>query len=417
MIRVARFVLGALALGLAATVGCLFPDPYSGQGLSGQGGQTGPCTVAQCDDHNPCTKDSCTANGCEHDNDDTAQADDGNECTDDKCVDGAHPHPAMVGKACGKDGMLTCDAKGGCSGCTNADQCGTSDECQMATCMAATCIRDFKPLGTKVVTAKLSGDEPGDCTSTMCDGSGHIVLLADAMDTPDDSMECTVGHCVDGKPVQTNSAIGLPCADGVTFCNATQSCVVCASDANCPASTKCYKEAECVSCNDGKKNGDETDADCGGPCGNKCVDGKTCSVNEDCLHDVCLSGKCVSCSDGIQNNSEGGVDCGGSCALKCKDGTLCSNAGDCESGQSANGFCCNLACTDPCTACDISPKEGTCSQVPKGHDDPASMCTGTSTCKNGSCVPDGGKNHFGQPCLIGPDCFSGICSSQTLTCN
>jgi hypothetical protein len=118
----------------------------------------------------------------------------------------------------------------------------------------------------------------------------------------------------------------------------------------------------------------------------------------------------------VQNNGEAGTDCGGSCALKCTDGTPCSTTGDCSSAKCWDGFCCNTACTGSCTACDVPGKEGTCTQVAKGHDDLDSMCSGTMTCKNGACVSDVNKSHFGEMCQNGLDCFSGICAGIPLTC-
>ena len=119
----------------------------------------------------------------------------------------------------------------------------------------------------------------------------------------------------------------------------------------------------------------------------------------------------------MKNGDEVGKDCGGLCALKCPDGTPCTNVGDCDSGQCADGICCNTACTSACTACNISMKVGICSQLGKGYDDTNPVCPNGKTCSNGSCVNDGGKKHFGQPCTKAVECFSGSCSGQTFTCN
>jgi hypothetical protein len=51
-------------------------------------------------------------------------------------------------------------------------------------------------------------------------------------------------------------------------------------------------------CNNGVKDGDETDKDCGGSCA-VCAEGATCKVKADC-EKLCLDGKCVnaqSCAD------------------------------------------------------------------------------------------------------------------------
>src|SRR5688572_25516402 len=58
-------------------------------------------------------------------------------------------------------------------------------------------------------------------------------------------------------------------------------------------------------CNDGMRNGDESDRDCGGSCG-PCGDGQRCGAPGDCGSKVCKNGVCVapSCTDGIANGNE-----------------------------------------------------------------------------------------------------------------
>lgn len=46
-------------------------------------------------------------------------------------------------------------------------------------------------------------------------------------------------------------------------------------------------------CADHKKNGDETDIDCGGIECPKCEDMKICKANCDCISDICQNNKCV----------------------------------------------------------------------------------------------------------------------------
>jgi hypothetical protein len=52
------------------------------------------------------------------------------------------------------------------------------------------------------------------------------------------------------------------------------------------------------SCNDGVRNGGETDVDCGGPCTGKCALGKGCSAKSDCASGDCVLGVCTDCSTG-----------------------------------------------------------------------------------------------------------------------
>ena len=45
-------------------------------------------------------------------------------------------------------------------------------------------------------------------------------------------------------------------------------------------------------CNDGMKNGPESDVDCGGDCGS-CAIGKKCSAARDCVSGLCAEGVCA----------------------------------------------------------------------------------------------------------------------------
>lgn len=84
---------------------------------------------------------------------------------------------------------------------------------------------------------------------------------------------------------------------------------------------------------DGKKDGSETDVDCGGGTAPQCADGKTCAVSTDCTNGVCTSGRCASPSptDGIKNADETDVDCGGAVAPKCAADKACGADTDCTS--------------------------------------------------------------------------------------
>ena len=81
------------------------------------------------------------------------------------------------------------------------------------------------------------------------------------------------------------------------------------------------KDGACASpgCDDGKKNGAETDLDCGGPDCDGCKVGADCLVDGDCQSMVCKNNLCVAptCNDGVQNGQETGVDCGGPTCAPC----------------------------------------------------------------------------------------------------
>ena len=84
--------------------------------------------------------------------------------------------------------------------------------------------------------------------------------------------------------------------------------VVCDGNGNCVAQH----------CNDGVKDADETDIDCGGSCGATCTDTapqQKCLVAGDCVSGVCSGGTLLcqppTCTDGVQNGNETDKDCGG----------------------------------------------------------------------------------------------------------
>lgn len=96
---------------------------------------------------------------------------------------------------------------------------------------------------------------------------------------------------------------------------------------------------------DGKKNGDESDVDCGGAAEHaRCADGKACKVATDCASGVCSGGVCQvpSATDGVKNGDESDVDCGGAStsAPRCAVGQGCKAHADCESdGCNYSGTC------------------------------------------------------------------------------
>lgn len=111
-------------------------------------------------------------------------------------------------------------------------------------------------------------------------------------------------------------------------------------------------------CANGDRDGDESDADCGGAC-EPCEPGKACNAPDDCTSGVCTSKQCAapSCEDGTQNGLETDVDCGGYCE-PCALGQACIGRRDCEdpldkslvSTQCVEGACA-LRCPDGTRQC------------------------------------------------------------------
>jgi len=141
-------------------------------------------------------------------------------------------------------------------------------------------------------------------------------------------------------------------------------------------------------CDDGLKNGDETDTDCGGGTCSPCDDEQACQDDPDCNSGVCTDMVCVAaaCDDAVQNQDESDIDCGGTTCPQCLDGDSCVDSGDCESG---------VCDADICQA-------PTCDDNALNQDETAVDCGGST------CDPCGD----GQSCVLPGDCTSGVCDGD-----
>lgn len=140
------------------------------------------------------------------------------------------------------------------------------------------------------------------------------------------------------------------------------------------------------SCDDGIRNQQETDVDCGGPCAG-CRVGRECDFDYQCSSRACYNGKCIArntCTNGIRDGDETDVDCGGSC-LKCAVGKKCQVASDCQ-----NFMCQNLLCAKQMAY-------GTCFDRIKNQDELGVDCGGS--CQN-QCITTRNVSSF---CGVG--CF------------
>ena len=92
-------------------------------------------------------------------------------------------------------------------------------------------------------------------------------------------------------------------------------------------------------CKNGKKDGSESDVDCGGSDCSGCANGKACTLDTDCAGGYCLNLVCstATCGDTVKNQGESDVDCGGACG-PCQPGQACVDDGDCAT-RCAGGTC------------------------------------------------------------------------------
>ncbi|MBN1386380.1 hypothetical protein JW968_05405 [Candidatus Woesearchaeota archaeon] len=148
-----------------------------------------------------------------------------------------------------------------------------------------------------------------------------------------------------------------------------------------------------LTCANNKKDGDETDVDCGGSCPG-CADGGSCLVNSDCQSLLCDLNVCVfnpyrSCSNLVKDGEETDVDCGGALCTACANGRMCLQNRDCMTG-----FCdaSTYLCEDYIDLCNNGIKD----------QDETDM-----DCGGGLCMQKCGLN---QTCVVNSDCQSGNCA-------
>jgi hypothetical protein len=94
-------------------------------------------------------------------------------------------------------------------------------------------------------------------------------------------------------------------------------------------------------CTDQIRNGNETDVDCGGSCG-QCAIGDSCRATADCEESTCESSTCTAlpCVNGVRDMQESDVDCGGGSCRQCAGGRRCQAASDCFNGMCGPGGTC-----------------------------------------------------------------------------
>ncbi|MBK8259506.1 MAG: lamin tail domain-containing protein [Polyangiaceae bacterium] len=328
---------------------------------------------------------------------------DGVQCTSDVCTNGVPSNPPVaVDTPCTQNGGSFCSAAGACVQCNAATQCpGTDTECQTRTCAGNTCGFNFTAAGTPVAS-----QTTGDCKRNECNGSGAIVANNFDSDVPADGNQCTGDVCTSGVPSNPNLMAGTTCnQNGGTNCDGAGQCVTAA-------------------CSDGIKNGTETDTDCGGSCGSTCDNGETCSVNADCVSNICNGGVCVQCvtasqCPGTDNECQTRTCTSNTCGFNfTAAGTPVASqtAGDCKRNECngsgaivANNFDTDLPvdgnqCTsDVCTS-------GVPSNLPVAVDTACSQNGGTVCNATGTCVA---CNAASQCPGTDTECQTRTCTSNT----
>jgi slime mold repeat-containing protein len=480
-----------------------------GDGLCKGGKCQISCTVdAMCNDNNPCTEDSCDlaqalcsfaplngvntpgASQIDHDCNiqvcvdgvSTKSPDDSDlpvtatDCDQELCNNGVPTNPPLdLDVTCGPAKDMRCDGAGSCVQCNSPTQCpGIDNDCQARSCTSHACGITFAPVGTPRAQPFQT---IGDCKVVVCDGAGSsgAQAQADGTDLPDDGNKCTMDVCTGGVISHPFELVSTVCGNN-SACNATGQCG-CANDLACAAPTTCgggspgtpfvcgctLKSCAALgktcgtvtdgcsstqNCDNGTKEGTETDIDCGGggACGDTCAQGKQCNADSDCGTGHCADGVCCNtactgtCQACAAAKKGGGADgvcgsvalglqdtnatttcvgtrvCDGANNCKKIDGQSCGGNTECVSGNCADGVCCNTACNGTCLACSAAKKgagaDGVCGNIPINQQDNAatSPCTGVNACDgNGACKKSAGQTCASNGVCANGNCVDGVC--------
>ena len=399
---VARSCTDGTKNGLEADADCGGDCPKCDVGKTCYNERPSDCKEGVCT-NNRCSAPICTdlvKNGSETDNDCG-----GPDCST-KCLNGkaCRVNSDCAGNSCFgavcelasctnfiADGSETDVDCGGpdCRPCPATKKCAKDTDCLSLNCddyVTFTCIPDACPDGVRNGT-ETAVDCGGSCP-IKCDPGTACILPSDCLSGKCGSDKtCLAPTCVDG--VKNGLETDIDCGGAV--CRALAAVPLCADrqtclrDADCQAGLVCNTATGvCVawSCNDGRKNQDETDVDCGGnACRGtiKCTTGETCVVPADCKDRICdpADNTCASplCTDTIKNGDEGGPDCGGVVcppAQRCANGVTCNVGSDCQSGV------CSLTSPQVCLA-------PTCVDKVKNGDETDVDCGGScgKTCADG----------------------------------
>lgn len=273
------------------------------------------------------------------------------------------------------------------------------------------------PSDPPTCTDKLqNGDESGvDCGGDCgaCDGDACVL-----------GSECKSTHCADGVCCDTGCDGLCETCDGDGSkgrCSALTTGDMGLGDGSCDTLGGCGEVAGSCRCEDGVRDGDETDVDCGGTC-KKCGIGSVCQGDGDCTSEyLCRDGRCCNTACALPCHTCDAPEHPGLClpvavgapdddtcdgGEVCNAGPLCAMniGGECSSsGQCASNYCVFSGMAGKCVACEQSadcPMAHLCVDgVCRMKVDIGGTCDSDDVCNSGSCV-DGVccDSKCGEPC-------------------
>jgi len=360
------------------------------------------------------------------------------------------------------------DCGGYCTKCADNDACNAASDCQSGVCESGTCapascedsVANGDEVGTAAACREAGVTCQADCggvgcgTDKRCPESHYCTANTDCA-----SELCYLGECLNALCADQNideaangraaeSDVIFDCSNGNTCGSCGGGCLPCPDEFKCNVATDCASQVcgadgKCAAptCSDGKRNGNEVTADCGGGC--RCAAGQACAASNDCQSLNCVGGKCLAptCTDGIKNREETDIDCGDTICPRCAGNRTCTSAGNCADSVCQHGYCQNATCSDGVkngleldTDCGHAAGCGLCNPLQNCVNDTdctSSLCL-NSACTTPSCSDDrqnagesdvdcggpcGATCKEGKACSVNGDCTTGLqCNSVNKTC-
>ena len=412
--------------------------------------EAGVCvgTLVDCGDDNPCTQDSCDGVGGCINAPVVGVCDDGDACTLGDLCDPLGQCTGDVTLVCDDQNPCTDDSCGaqGCVHAPNSNPCDDQNACTTeSVCSEGTC---------QAVTT-LTCDDQNPCTHDTCDPNTGCGAVHNALPC-DDQDACTLGDlCVEGACQSGQTLLACDDQNGCTddACDPGLGCAFVANDNACDDGNDCTVMDTCgagqcmgagsLSCDDGNPCTMDSCMSDGGcahqPSDGTCSDGDPCTLNDQCVQGQCLSGDALVCDDqnGCTDDScEAELGCVFSAnEQECEDGNECTNLDmcwegicvamgtiDCDDGNPCTADVCkplegcvhsaiDVPCSDgdPCTTADVC-QDGSCVAGPLLSCDDGNPCT-AEACTEGACVFDAqeGPCDDGSACTVGDHCEAGVC--------
>jgi hypothetical protein len=334
-----------------------------------------PCkTDGECTDGLPCTNDTCVAGQCvsapvadgplpddkavdclrpvckqgalDH-APDVSDNDDENPCTADSCAADGPQHTALPdGAACTAHGSMgTCVAGSCVAGCSGDATCDDKNACTKDVCDKGNCKHTTLPDGPLDKTLQLAGD----CADISC-AKGKELRAPNPGDPPAPQGDCVDVGCAFAYPSVVSKAAGTPCAQGV--CDGAGNCAACVKASDCTGSDGPCAQRTCVAGACGftfASAGSVLPVQTIGDCHTDTCDGagNVMSVVDDLDvpkgPDACQVGTCVQGMPNVQQ-APLGTSCGLGSTCNVQGSCACMSNLDCAPGPCATAKCKNQRC-------------------------------------------------------------------------